>query len=88
MPIITSPAVQVDYRIRQNNFDPWILSVLAGGDCLGLGNRRYLQYRLGRHPVAALPKRRHEQDRRAEAGIGHRQRGNPSQGQITFRLAN
>jgi hypothetical protein len=34
VPIITSGVVQISYRIQQNNFQPWMLSVLAGGDLI------------------------------------------------------
>jgi hypothetical protein len=31
-PLIAAAPVQVSYRVRQNNFAPWSLTVLAGGD--------------------------------------------------------
>jgi len=31
-PLVAAAPVQVSYRIRQNNFAPWSLTVLAGGD--------------------------------------------------------
>jgi hypothetical protein len=34
VPVITSGVVQISYRIQQNNFQPWMLSVLAGGDLI------------------------------------------------------
>lgn len=31
-PLMIAAPVQVSYRVRQNNFNPWTLTVLAGGD--------------------------------------------------------
>ena len=31
-PLVAAAPVQVSYRVRQNNFGPWTLTVLAGGD--------------------------------------------------------
>jgi hypothetical protein len=32
VPVISSAPVSIDYRIRQNNREPWLLTVLATGD--------------------------------------------------------
>jgi hypothetical protein len=34
VPVVSSPAVQITYRVRQNNGAPWTLAVLALGDLL------------------------------------------------------
>jgi hypothetical protein len=34
VPVVAAAPVQITYRVRQNNFAPWSLTVLAGGDLI------------------------------------------------------
>jgi len=89
MPIITSPAVQVTYRIQQNNFNPWVLSVLAGGDLVSgsatvdISNISWVATPSPPFQSGVMSK---TVAQRVASGTGNV--ANPSQGQITFRLAN
>ena len=89
VPIVASAPVQLTYRVRQNNNQPWTLTVLADGDLIsGSVNGRYLQCQLGRDAGAAVSERHLSKTvaQRLASGVGNL--ANPSQGQITFRLAN
>ena len=81
---------QLTYRVRQNNNQPWTLTLLADGRSnFRPVHRRYLQRQLDRDAGAAVSERHAEQDRRAAARRGCRQhQPDDDQGQITFRLAN
>ncbi len=87
--IITSPAVQVTYRVRQNNFNPWVLSVLAGGDLVSglatvdISNISWVATPSPPFQSGVMSK---TVAQRVASGTGNV--SNPSQGQITFRLAN
>ncbi len=89
MPIITSPAVQVIYRVRQNGFNPWLLSVLAGGDLVSgsatvdISNISWVATPSPPFQAGVMSK---TVAQRVASGTGNV--ANPSQGQITFRLAN
>src|SRR5687768_16553345 len=89
MPIITSPAVQVTYRVRQNNFNPWILSVLAGGDLVSgsatvdISNISWVATPSPPFQSGVMSK---TVAQRVASGTGNL--ASPAQGQITFRLAN
>jgi hypothetical protein len=89
VPILTSPTVQVTYRIRQNNFNPWILSVLAGGDLVSgsatvdISNISWVATPSPPFQGGVMSK---TVAQRVASGTGNV--ANPSQGQITFRLAN
>jgi hypothetical protein len=89
VPVITSPAVQVTYRIRQNNFNPWILSVLAGGDLVSgsatvdISNISWVATPSPPFQSGVMSK---TVAQRVASGTGNV--ANTSQGQITFRLAN
>jgi hypothetical protein len=89
MPVITSPAVQVTYRIQQNNFNPWVLSVLAGGDLVSgsatvdISNISWVATPSPPFQSGVMSK---TVAQRVASGTGNV--ANLSQGQITFRLAN
>lgn len=89
VPVITSPAVQVSYRIRQNNFNPWILSVLAGGDLVSgaatvdISNISWVATPSPPFQSGVMSK---TVAQRVAGGTGNV--ANTSRGQITFRLAN
>jgi hypothetical protein len=89
VPIISSAPVQVTYRVRQNNFNPWILSVLAGGDLVGgtakvdISNISWVATPSPPFQSGVMSK---TVAQRVASGTGNV--ANTSQGQITFRLAN
>jgi len=89
MPIITSPAVQVTYRIQQNNFNPWVLSVLASGDLVSgsatvdISNISWVATPSPPFQSGVMSK---TVAQRVASGTGNS--ASPAQGQITFRLAN
>ena len=89
VPIITSAPVQESYRIRQNNFNPWILSVLAGGDLVAgsatvdISNISWVATPSPPFQSGVMSK---TVAQRVASGTGNV--ANTSQGQITFRLAN
>jgi len=89
VPILTSPAVQVSYRVRQNNFNPWILTVLAGGDLVSgsatvdISNISWVATPSPPFENGVMSK---TVPQRVASGTGNV--ANLSQGQITFRLAN
>jgi hypothetical protein len=89
VPIIASAPVQVTYRVRQNNFNPWILSVLAGGDLVAgaakvdISNISWVATPSPPFQSGVMSK---TVAQRVASGTGNV--ANTSQGQITFRLAN
>ena len=89
VPIITSATVQVTYRIQQNNFNPWVLSVLANGDLVA-GTATVDISNISWVATPAPPFQNGVMSRtvaqRVASGTGNV--ADPSLGQITFRLAN
>ena len=79
----------VTYRIRQNNFNPWTLSVLAGGDLVSgsatvdISNISWVATPSPPFQSGVMSK---TVAQRVASGTGNV--SNTSQGQITFRLAN
>ena len=89
VPIVTSAVVQVTYRVRQNNNNPWILSVLANGHLIAgsatvdISNVSWVATPSPPFQSGVLSR---TVAQRVAGGIGNQ--ANASQGQITFRLAN
>jgi len=89
VPIITSGVVQISYRIQQNNFQPWTLSVLAGGDLVSgsatvdISNVSWVATPSPPFQNGVMSK---TVAQRVASGTGNV--SSTSQGQITFRLAN
>lgn len=89
VPIISSAPVQVNYRVRQNNPEPWLLSVLAGGDLVAgsqtvdISNISWVATPSPPFTSGVMSK---TVAQRVASGTGNM--ANPSQGQIIFRLAN
>ena len=89
VPVITSTVVQISYRIQQNNFQPWMLSVLAGGDLVSgtatvdISNISWVATPSPPFQNGVMSK---TVAQRVASGTGNV--ANTSQGQITFRLAN
>jgi hypothetical protein len=89
VPVISSTVVQISYRIQQNNFQPWMLSVLAGGDLVSgsatvdISNISWVASPSPPFQNGVMSK---TVAQRVASGTGNV--ANPSQGQITFRLAN
>jgi len=89
VPIVAAPAVQVTYRVRQNNNAPWSLTVLAGGDLVSgpsridISNVTWIATPAPPFQNGTLSK---TVAQRVASGTGN---VNPdSIGSITFRLAN
>ena len=89
VPVISSPPVQVTYRVRQNNFEPWVLSILAQGDLVS-GSATVDISNISWVATPAPPFQNGVMSRtvaqRVASGTGNQ--ASSSQGQITFRLAN
>jgi hypothetical protein len=89
VPIVSSAVVQVTYRIRQNNNNPWVLSVLANGDLVAgsatvdISNVSWVATPSPPFQSGVLSR---TVAQRVAGGMGNQ--ANASQGQITFRLAN
>jgi hypothetical protein len=89
VPIVSSAVVQVTYRIRQNNNNPWVLSVLANGHLVAgsatvdISNVSWVATPSPPFQSGVLSR---TVAQRVAGGIGNQ--ANASQGQITFRLAN
>ena len=88
VPIVSSPSVQITYRVRQNNNEPWTLTLLAMGDLISglstvdISNVTWIAtptpFQNGTMSKTVA--------QRLASGTGN---VNPSQqAQITFRLAN
>ena len=89
VPIVSSVAAQMTYRVRQNNNQPWTLSLLAMGDLIAglstvdIANVTWIATPAPPFQNGTLSK---TVAQRLAAGVGNL---NPTAtGQITFRLAN
>jgi hypothetical protein len=89
VPIVASVAAQLTYRVRQNNNQPWTLTVLAMGDLISglstvdIGNVSWIATPAPPFQNGTLSK---TVAQRLAGGVGNL---NPTAtGQITFRLAN
>lgn len=89
VPVVAAAPVQVTYRVRQNNFAPWSLTVLAGGDLISgpstvdISNVSWVATPAPPFQNGTLSK---TVAQRVASGTGN---VNPTDtGSITFRLAN
>lgn len=89
VPVVTSPPVQVTYRIRQNGNAPWTMTVLAGGDLISgratvdISNVSWVASPAPPFQNGTLNK---TVAQRLASGTGNETPAR--QGQLTFRLAN
>ena len=89
VPVVSSAPVIVEYRVRQNDSNPWMLTVLAGGDLMSGAS----SIAISSVTWIATPSPPFQNGtlssavaQTVAAGVGNVTR--PSSGSITFRLTN
>jgi hypothetical protein len=89
VPVVSSAPAAVEYRVRQNESDPWVLTVLAAGDLVS-GASTIAISEVSWVAAPSPPFRNGTLSssvaQTVAAGTGNVQR--PSTGSITFRLTN
>lgn len=89
VPVVSSTPATIEYRVRQNNNNPWTLTVLAGGDLVS-GAASIAISELTWVATPSPPFRNgtlsSASAQTVAAGVGNV--ANPARGSITFRLTN